>query len=90
MASEVPSSFTITPAVEFTIEFASIVTPERIKFVPSKSICLLALPNTTLPLVRSIKAPASELTGAAFASGILPPLIVPASIVPRINKFPAD
>ena len=80
----VPSSSTATPAVALTIEFASIVTPERIKSVPSKRMCLFDFPNTIFPPVRSIKAPASEPEGAAFASGILPPFKVPAVTAPKL------
>ena len=82
-ASVVPSSFTSNGAFALIIDCASIVTPESIRSVPSNRMCLLALPNTILPALRSIKAPVSEPPGALFASGILPPFIVPAVMSPK-------
>ena len=43
---------------------------------------LLALPKIILPPVRSKNAPVSLPEGAKLASGIVPPLIVPAVIAP--------
>ena len=84
VASVVPSSLIVISGVAeaLTIEFASIVTPESIRSVPSNKTCLLAVPKTILPPVRSIKAPLSLPDGEAFASGIVPPFNVPAVISP--------
>ena len=88
LTSDVPFSFTTNSAgaEALTVELESITTPFNVRFDPSNKICLLALPNTILPFVRSMKAPVSVPPGAAFASGILPPFIVPAVISPRFAE----
>ena len=84
--TSVPSSWTGNLASALTILVASMVTPDSTKSVPLNKICLLALPNTILPLSRSRKAPCSSPPGAALASGIGSVLLllkVPAVTSPR-------
>ena len=77
-----PLSWTCIEADALTIEFASIVTPERIRSVPSNHTYFESLPKIIFPAVKSKNAPASPEVGAELASGMFPPFRVPAVMSP--------